>query len=61
MFQQAALIVPPEAHEGHFNRAVDLECLDSRATIEAAKKFVDGHHMGLWQRHRLVANFGRDR
>jgi hypothetical protein len=44
-------------HEGHINRAVELECPDDEAAEKAAKQLVNGHDVELWQRERKVATF----
>jgi hypothetical protein len=46
-------------NDGHFVRAVQLDCPDDNAAIESAKQFVDGLDVELWQRDRLVARFDR--
>jgi hypothetical protein len=43
--------------DGHFVRAVLLDCPDDNAAIESAKQFVNGHEIELWQRDRHVAKF----
>ncbi len=45
--------------DGHFKRAVDLDCCDDDAAKEAAKKLVDGHDVELWQLGRKVETFKR--
>jgi hypothetical protein len=46
-------------NDGHFVRAVQLDCPDDNAAIESAKQFVDGLDVELWQRDRRVARFDR--
>jgi hypothetical protein len=41
--------------DGHFQKAVDLDCADDKAATEYAKQLVDGHDVELWQRDRKVA------
>jgi len=43
--------------DGHFIQAIGLDCPDDKAAIEAAKQFVDGHDVELWQGDRHVAKF----
>jgi hypothetical protein len=40
--------------DGHFERAVILDCTDDDAAIESAKQLVDGHDVEIWQLDRLV-------
>jgi hypothetical protein len=43
--------------DGHFVRAIQLNCSDDKAAIESAKQFIDGHDIELWQRDRWIARF----
>ena len=43
--------------DGHFVRAIQLDCRDDHAAIESAKQFIDGHDIELWQRDRRIARF----
>jgi hypothetical protein len=43
--------------DGHFKRAIQLECPDDNAAIESAKQFIDGADIELWQRDRKIAKF----
>jgi hypothetical protein len=43
--------------DGHFLRAIQLDCPDDRAAIESAKQLIDGHDIELWQRDRRIARF----
>jgi hypothetical protein len=43
--------------DGHFDKAVELDCADDKAAMESAKQFVDGHDVELWQRDRRIAKF----
>jgi hypothetical protein len=43
--------------DGHFMRAIQLDCQDDNAAIESAKQFIDGHDIELWQRDRRIARF----
>jgi hypothetical protein len=45
--------------DGHFVRAIQLDCADDNAAIESAKQFIDGHDIELWQRDRQIAKFNR--
>ena len=43
--------------DGHFEKAVALDCADDSAAIESAKQLIDGHDVELWQRDRRIARF----
>ena len=43
--------------DGHFTKAIQLNCHDDGAAIESAKQFIDGHDIELWQRDRRIARF----
>jgi hypothetical protein len=43
--------------DGHFMRAIQLDCPDDDAAIESAKQFIDGADIELWQRDRKLAKF----
>ena len=43
--------------DGHFVRAILLDCPDDKAAIESAEQFVNGHDIELWQRDRIIARF----
>jgi hypothetical protein len=43
--------------DGHFVRAIQLDCLNDKAAIETAKQLINGHHIELWQLDRIVAKF----
>jgi hypothetical protein len=45
--------------DGHFIRAIQLDCADDKAAIESAKQLVNGHDVELWQLDRKVAKFER--
>ena len=45
--------------DGHFFKAVELECADDVEATEQAKQLVDGHDLELWQRARKIAMFTR--
>ena len=48
--------------DGHFEKAIPLDCPNDAAALESAKQFIDGHDIELWQRDRLLARFdGRPR
>jgi hypothetical protein len=40
--------------DGHFYRAVNLDCADDADASEAAKKLADGNSVELWQRDRML-------
>jgi hypothetical protein len=44
-------------NDGHFQKAISLDCRDDNAAIESAKQFIDGHDIELWQRDRRIARF----
>lgn len=46
-------------HDGHFQTAVPLDCLDDETAKKRAELLVDGHDVELWQRTRKVAVFER--
>jgi hypothetical protein len=46
-------------NDGHFVRAIQLDCPDDNAAIESAKQFIDGFDLELWQRDRRIAAFDR--
>ena len=43
--------------DGHFVKAILLDCADDRAAMESAKQFINGHDIELWQRDRRIARF----
>jgi hypothetical protein len=43
--------------DGHFIKAVLLDCADDKAAIESARQLIDGHDLELWQMDRQVAKF----
>jgi hypothetical protein len=43
--------------DGHFVRAIQLDCPNDAAAIESAMQFINGHDIELWQRERIVARF----
>jgi hypothetical protein len=43
--------------DGHFVKAIQLDCVDDAAAIESAKQFIDGRDIELWQRDRRIARF----
>ena len=45
------------ARDGHFTKAIDLECSDDETAKVQAKQLVDGHDVELWHRGRKVAVF----
>jgi hypothetical protein len=47
--------------DGHFLRAVYLDCPDDGTAIETAKQHIDHNDSELWQRDRLIAKFERNK
>jgi hypothetical protein len=47
--------------DGHFIKAINLDCADDKAAFEAAKQFIDGHDLELWQGDRKVTKFEADK
>jgi hypothetical protein len=43
--------------DGHFIRAINLNCADDKAAIESAKQFIGDRGLELWQRDRKIATF----
>ncbi len=43
--------------DGHFRKAIDLDCENDDAAKEHAKAFIDGCNAELWQLSRKVATF----
>lgn len=43
--------------DGHFEKAIDLDCANDEAAQESARQLVDGHDVELWQRDRRIAKF----
>jgi hypothetical protein len=43
--------------DGHFIRAIDLDCASDEAAIESARQFIDGHDLELWQGERKITAF----
>jgi hypothetical protein len=41
--------------DGHFVKAIELDCPDDSAAIEAAKQFIDGSDLELRQRDRKIS------
>ena len=41
-------------YDGKFQEAHSLDCADDEAAIEAAKQFVDGHDVEVWQQLRRI-------
>jgi hypothetical protein len=42
---------------GNFIRSIRIDCTDDNAAIEAAKQFIDGHDIELWQGDRRITRF----
>jgi hypothetical protein len=45
--------------DGHFQKAIPLDCPDDSTAIQSAKRLIDGHDIELWQRDRKIARFPR--
>jgi hypothetical protein len=45
--------------DGHFETAHILECDDDAAAIQAAKQYVDGHDVEVWQQDRRITRLER--
>jgi hypothetical protein len=45
--------------DGHFQNAIDLDCVNDAAAIESAKQLVDGYDFELWQQGRKIGRFDR--
>jgi hypothetical protein len=43
--------------DGHFKRAIELDCSNDDAAVESAKQLINGHDVELWQKDRKVAKF----
>jgi hypothetical protein len=43
--------------DGHFYRAVPLDCADDAEAVERTKQLLDGHDIELWQFDRKVVRF----
>ena len=41
--------------DGHFKKAVVLNCADDAVAVQEAKKLVDGKYVELWEMERRVA------
>jgi hypothetical protein len=54
MVEYRAYIV---GEDGHFAKAVILDCPDDETAKEQAKRLVDGHDVELWQLGRKVEMF----
>ncbi|HXO70738.1 MAG TPA: hypothetical protein VN838_17390 [Bradyrhizobium sp.] len=44
-------------NDGHFEKAVPLDCPDDASAIASAKQLIDGHDIELWQLGRKIAEF----
>lgn len=42
------------ADDGEFASAVDLDCADDEAAIEAARRLLNGRNIEIWQGERKV-------
>jgi hypothetical protein len=45
--------------DGHFIKAVDLDCADDEIALQQARQLVDSHDVELWQLDRRVAKLKR--
>ena len=45
--------------DGKFQIAHSLDCKDDEAAIEAARQFVDGHDVEVWQQNRRITRLER--
>jgi hypothetical protein len=43
--------------DGHFQKAIDLDCSDDEAAMKSAKQLVNGFDVELWQRDGRIAKF----
>jgi hypothetical protein len=43
--------------DGHFVRAIQIDCPTDEAAVDSAKHLVDGHDIELWQLDRKIATF----
>jgi hypothetical protein len=43
--------------DGHYIKAVDLNCNDDDAAMKRAARMVDGHDVELWEHARRIAKF----
>jgi hypothetical protein len=43
--------------DGHFLKAILLECADDDEATALAKQLVDGNNVELWKRSRMIAKF----
>ena len=47
--------------DGHFEKAIEIVCADDSAAIEAAKRYINGCDVELWQLDRPITKFkGKD-
>lgn len=40
--------------DGRFNAAHTIECDDDEGAVEAARQYVNGHDVEVWQQHRKL-------
>jgi hypothetical protein len=40
--------------DDRIQKAVDLDCTDDEAAVEAARQFVDGNDVEVWQQNRKL-------
>jgi hypothetical protein len=45
--------------DGHFQNAIDLDCVNDTAAIESAQQLVDRYDFELWQQGRKIGRFDR--
>jgi hypothetical protein len=43
--------------DGHFEKAIELDCSNDNTAIESTKQLVDGHDVELWQQDRKITKF----
>jgi hypothetical protein len=43
--------------DGHFRKAIRLDCRDDAAAIESTEQLIDGYDIELWQWDRLITRF----
>ena len=56
MAHYRAYLIGPD---GHFHAAHDLDCETDEAAIEAAKQYIDGHDVEVWQQSRRIVQLSR--
>jgi hypothetical protein len=46
--------------DGHFIEAIDLDCANDAAAVDASMRFVDGNDVEVWQGGRMVSRLDRN-